>query len=74
MHRVYAVRLAFPRRFPFPQMLLGGCQRAGEYAIKGRLIHATQPWFVFGLHVLSYAAFDFSIGRPFDRWDHGFCR
>jgi hypothetical protein len=25
-----------------------GCQRAGEYAIKGRLIHAIQPLFVFG--------------------------
>jgi hypothetical protein len=26
-----------------------GCQRAGEYAINGRLIHAIQPLFVFGV-------------------------
>jgi hypothetical protein len=32
-----------------------GCQRAGEYAIKGRLIHATQPWFVFRAHAAGYA-------------------
>jgi hypothetical protein len=32
-----------------------GCQRSGEYAIKGRLIHATQPWFVFRAHVVSYS-------------------
>jgi hypothetical protein len=32
-----------------------GCQRPGEYAIKGRLIHATQPWFVFRAHTVSYS-------------------
>jgi hypothetical protein len=26
-----------------------GCQRAGEYAINRRLIHAIQPLFVFGV-------------------------
>jgi hypothetical protein len=32
-----------------------GCQRAGEYAIKGRLIHATQPLFVFRAHAVGYS-------------------
>jgi hypothetical protein len=31
-----------------------GCQQAGEYAIKGRSIHATQPWFDFRAHAVSY--------------------
>jgi hypothetical protein len=37
--------------------LIWGCQRAGEYAIKGRLIHATQPWFVFWVAGVSYFGF-----------------
>jgi hypothetical protein len=32
-----------------------GCQRPGEYAIKGRLIHATQPWFVFRARAVGYS-------------------
>jgi hypothetical protein len=48
------------------------CQRAGEYAIKGRLIHAIQPWFVFRAHAVGYSGVNFSTGRSFDRWDHGF--
>jgi hypothetical protein len=32
-----------------------GCQQAGEYAIKGRLIHVTQPWFVFRAHAVGYS-------------------
>jgi hypothetical protein len=32
-----------------------GCQQAGEYAIKGRLIDATQPWFVFRAHAVGYS-------------------
>jgi hypothetical protein len=35
--------------------VVGGCQQAGEYAIKGRLIHATQPWFVFRSHAVGYS-------------------
>jgi hypothetical protein len=27
----------------------------GEYAIKGRLIHVTQPWFVFRAHAVGYS-------------------
>jgi hypothetical protein len=27
----------------------------GEYAIKGRLIDATQPWFVFRAHAVGYS-------------------
>jgi hypothetical protein len=47
-----------------------GCQRAGKYAIKGRLIHAAQPLFVFRGRMRFFRVI-FSIG-PFDRWDHGF--
>jgi hypothetical protein len=47
-----------------------GCQRAAEYAIKGRLIHVTQPWFVFfGPHEVFPGYFQY---QAFDRWDHGF--
>jgi hypothetical protein len=49
-----------------------GCQRAGEYAIKGRLIHATQPWFVFRAHAVGYSGLISVRGVSFDRWDHGF--
>ncbi|WP_141686440.1 hypothetical protein [Bradyrhizobium sp. LMTR 3] len=46
MHRDHAARLA----------AVWGCQRAGKYAIKGRLFHVTQPWFVFrGAHAVSYS-------------------
>jgi hypothetical protein len=50
-----------------------GCQGAGEYAIKGRLIYATQPWFVFRAHAVSYSglisvqAFVRSLGPRFCR-------
>jgi hypothetical protein len=39
-----------------------GCQRAGEYAIKGRLIYATQPWFAF-LGRMRFFRVIFSIRR-----------
>jgi len=39
-----------------------GCQRAGGYAIKGRLIHVTQPWFVFRGRMRFFRVI-FSIGR-----------
>jgi hypothetical protein len=47
-----------------------GCQRAGEYAIKGRLIHAIQPLFAFwGCMRFFRVIFQY---RAFDRWDRGF--
>jgi hypothetical protein len=47
-----------------------GCQRAAEYAIKGRLIHVTQPWFAFwGRMRFFRVIFQY---QAFDRWDHGF--
>jgi hypothetical protein len=67
MHRDHAARLD---RFPCPAVW--GCQRAGEYAIKGRLIHATQPWFVFRAHAVSYSGLISVQDVRFDRWDHGF--
>jgi hypothetical protein len=39
-----------------------GCQQAGKYAIKGRLIHATQPWFAFWGRMRFFRVI-FSIGR-----------
>jgi hypothetical protein len=53
MHRDHAARLGFPLVCSLP--VVWGCQRAGEYAIKGRLIHATQPWFVFRAHAVGYS-------------------
>jgi hypothetical protein len=47
-----------------------GCQQAGKYAIKGRLNRATQPWFVFRAHEVSYSGL-ISV-QAFDCWDHGF--
>ena len=49
---------------------LWGCQPRGEYAIKGRLIHATQPLFVF-LVACDYFGVISRRKRSFDRWDHG---
>jgi hypothetical protein len=49
---------------------LWGCQRPGEYAIKGRLIHATQPLFVFRA-ACDYFGVISRRKRSFDRWDHG---
>jgi hypothetical protein len=45
-----------------------GCQRAGEYAIKGRLMHAIQPLFALGSREVFPGYFQY---RAFDRWDHG---
>jgi hypothetical protein len=39
-----------------------GCQRADEYAIKGRLIHAIQPLFVFRGRMKFFRVI-FSVGR-----------
>jgi hypothetical protein len=50
-------------------LIVWGCQQAGEYAIKGRLIHVTQPWFVFSGR-MHWRYFVLSV--RFDRWDHGF--
>jgi hypothetical protein len=44
MHRDHAARVA---ALCCRVRVVWGCQQAGEYAIKGRLIHATQPLFVF---------------------------
>ena len=70
MHRDHAARLDCS--FAVPCLLFWGCQRVGEYAIKGRLIPATQPWFVFRVRAVGYSGLIFSTGRSFDRWDHGF--
>jgi hypothetical protein len=43
MHRDHAGRLGYSCFLS----VVWGCQRAADYAIKGRLIHATQPLFVF---------------------------
>jgi hypothetical protein len=48
-----------------------GCQWTGKYAIKGRLIHAIQPWFVSKDACAEYSGL-FKYWGPFDRWDHGF--
>jgi hypothetical protein len=57
--RIATMQLAFV----CSSSVVWGCQRAGEYAIKGRFVHATQPLFVFRAHVLSYSGVNFSIGR-----------
>jgi hypothetical protein len=53
MHRDHAARLDCSFACSLP--VVWGCQLPGEYAIKGRLIHATQPWFVFRAHAVGYS-------------------
>jgi hypothetical protein len=51
MHRDHAGRLGYSCFLS----VVWGCQRAADYAIKGRLIHAAQPWFVLGPYVPGYS-------------------
>jgi hypothetical protein len=60
MHRDHAADLTVSIACSFPAVW--GCQRAGEYAIKGRLIHATQPLFAFWGRVRFFRVI-FSIER-----------
>jgi hypothetical protein len=55
--------------FPCILRVVWGCQQAGEYAIKGRLIHVAQPVFVFRGRMRFFRVISVSA---FDRWDHGF--
>jgi hypothetical protein len=56
--RIATMQLAFV----CSSSVVWGCQRTGEYAIKGRLIHAIQPLFVFRGRMRFFRVI-FSIGR-----------